>query len=148
MIEIRKFVMIYSLTSLIGLAAFTIPALAEGTDPCAADVQKFCSDIQPGNGRIVACLKAHENDLSGACKQQGEALKQKVQSFMAACQEDSDKYCKDVQPGAGRKIQCLKDNVASLSPDCKAQVTHIQNGVRIQPSGTPSQPPPAPSGSH
>ena len=37
--------------------------------PCRPDLQKFCSDVQPGGGRIVACLKQHEADLSPACKE-------------------------------------------------------------------------------
>jgi hypothetical protein len=35
--------------------------------PCAADVQKFCKDIKPGEGRVIACLKSHQADLSKAC---------------------------------------------------------------------------------
>ncbi|MFA5975232.1 MAG: cysteine rich repeat-containing protein [Elusimicrobiota bacterium] len=37
---------------------------------CQADVQKFCSDVKPGEGRIVHCLKAHAPDLSAACRKE------------------------------------------------------------------------------
>ena len=36
---------------------------------CAADAQKFCAGVQPGGGRIVACLKEHKDSLSDQCKQ-------------------------------------------------------------------------------
>ncbi|GBD27624.1 hypothetical protein HRbin30_02977 [bacterium HR30] len=36
--------------------------------PCASDIEKFCQDVKPGKGRYRACLKAHESELSDACK--------------------------------------------------------------------------------
>lgn len=49
--------------------ALSLPAAAEkGTGPCAADAAKFCKDVKPGEGRIAACLKEHEKDLSQACR--------------------------------------------------------------------------------
>lgn len=37
--------------------------------PCAGDAAKFCSDVAPGGGRIINCLKQHESELSSACLQ-------------------------------------------------------------------------------
>ena len=34
---------------------------------CRPDVKRFCGDVQPGGGRIVACLKDHSADLSPDC---------------------------------------------------------------------------------
>jgi len=36
---------------------------------CAADVQKLCSDVPQGGGRIIACLKQHKEQVSDRCKQ-------------------------------------------------------------------------------
>ncbi|HEY6763347.1 MAG TPA: cysteine rich repeat-containing protein [Candidatus Sulfotelmatobacter sp.] len=36
---------------------------------CAGDAQKLCAGVQPGGGRIVACLKEHKDSLSDRCKQ-------------------------------------------------------------------------------
>src|SRR5580692_1857520 len=36
---------------------------------CAGDAQKLCAGVQPGGGRIVACLKEHKDELSDQCKQ-------------------------------------------------------------------------------
>ena len=50
------------------LAAAAVPASAEkGKGPCAEDAAKFCKDVKPGEGRVAACLKEHEKELSKAC---------------------------------------------------------------------------------
>src|SRR5262245_52288871 len=36
---------------------------------CAEDAKRFCAGVQPGGGRIVACLKDHKDSLSDGCKQ-------------------------------------------------------------------------------
>jgi hypothetical protein len=36
---------------------------------CAEDVQKLCGTVQPGGGRVVACLKDHKDSLSDRCRQ-------------------------------------------------------------------------------
>jgi hypothetical protein len=35
---------------------------------CAADVQKFCANIERARGAMRSCLEQHENDLSASCK--------------------------------------------------------------------------------
>jgi len=35
---------------------------------CKSDVDKLCPGIQPGGGRIIACLKQNEAQVSAACK--------------------------------------------------------------------------------
>lgn len=39
------------------------------TAGCADDLQKLCAGVQPGGGRIIACLKQHKDSLSAQCKQ-------------------------------------------------------------------------------
>jgi hypothetical protein len=36
---------------------------------CSEDVQKLCAGVQPGGGRVLACLKEHKEALSDKCKQ-------------------------------------------------------------------------------
>jgi hypothetical protein len=35
---------------------------------CAADIQKYCADVQRGGGRIGQCMRSHMSDLSDGCK--------------------------------------------------------------------------------
>ena len=36
---------------------------------CAQDVQKLCANVPAGGGRIIACLKQHQDQVSDSCKQ-------------------------------------------------------------------------------
>ena len=36
---------------------------------CKPDIKQFCSTVQPGNGRIKACMKQHIQRLSEPCKE-------------------------------------------------------------------------------
>ncbi len=86
---------------------------------CKADIEKFCKDVKPGQGRIVKCMKAHENELSQPCKDEIAADKEKSKEFVKNCKPDADKFCKDIKPGHGRIIHCLKQHQAELAPNCQ-----------------------------
>jgi hypothetical protein len=52
-------------------------------EACAADFKKFCPDVQPGGGRIRACIAEHRDDLSQGCRdalQQARAHRQQPSS--------------------------------------------------------------------
>jgi len=38
------------------------------------------------------------------------------------CVEDIAKFCKDVQPGGGRIVRCLKEHESELSPECNERL--------------------------
>ncbi|MGO8788639.1 MAG: cysteine rich repeat-containing protein [Terriglobia bacterium] len=42
---------------------------ADPRTACAADVQKLCPNVPTGGGRIIACLKQHQQEVSQGCKQ-------------------------------------------------------------------------------
>lgn len=35
---------------------------------CRADAQKFCKGVEPGGGRLLACLQGHETEISASCR--------------------------------------------------------------------------------
>lgn len=35
---------------------------------CMADIQKLCSGVQPGGGRIMQCMREHQDQVSDGCK--------------------------------------------------------------------------------
>ena len=35
---------------------------------CKAELEKYCSNVTPGEGRVLACLYAHNDKLSGRCE--------------------------------------------------------------------------------
>lgn len=104
-----------------GLLAVGVAQAAQG--PCADDAAKYCKDVKPGGGRLAKCLKDNEKQLSPACRASIEESKKKVQEAHQACSDDVQKYCKDVKPGRGRIVKCLKEHEKDLSPECKAKLT-------------------------
>ena len=64
------------LSLIVSSVSFSLIAAAQSTDQlaairtaCADDAKKFCSSVQPGGGRVIACLKEHKDSLSAACRQ-------------------------------------------------------------------------------
>ncbi|CAN5256207.1 hypothetical protein BH10PSE10_BH10PSE10_14390 [soil metagenome] len=53
----------------------SLPALASAQEitaaqrtACKTDYEKYCSNVMPGGGRILACLAKENANLSPACK--------------------------------------------------------------------------------
>ncbi len=89
--------------------------------PCAADVKKFCGDVKPGQGAIARCMKAHEAELSPACRDSSKARAEKAGRLREECKADAEKFCKGIAPGGGRILSCLKSRQAELQPACAAE---------------------------
>ena len=45
---------------------------------CRADVQRLCQGVRPGGGRLMQCLKAHENDLTVGCAKELQSMKARM----------------------------------------------------------------------
>lgn len=43
-------------------------ARAKRRAACAADLQKFCADVEPGKGARQKCLRSHRAEISPECK--------------------------------------------------------------------------------
>ena len=86
---------------------------------CQPDVWQFCQGIRPGRGRILACLKSHEPELSPPCAEEFARAREKAQDVRAACAEDARRLCRGIAPGGGRLHACLKSNADRLSPACQ-----------------------------
>ncbi len=114
-----KFVLMYGL---LALGLVSLPGYARDPGPCHDDIQKFCKDVKPGGGAIARCLKAHEAELSPACKAKGTEKKEKAADFREACRGDIHKFCKDAKRGHGGVAMCLKEHESELSAECKAKL--------------------------
>ena len=120
---------------LIVMAALTSNVYAGGNpqeikrfdEACGNDIKSFCSQVQPGDGRISACLYAHTDLISDSCysvtERVGvilEGVFDGIETFYAACGADLMKHCADKQPGQGEQLACLRENTANISPGCVA----------------------------
>ena len=85
---------------------------------CADDIEKYCKDTKPGGGRLLNCLKEHETELSESCRGKISELYGIIKGCEQACSGDIAQFCKEVQPGEGRIIKCLKEREKELSPSC------------------------------
>ena len=96
---------------------------------CEADINNYCNQVTPGDGRLLHCMAAHEDKISGQC---GYALYQAatILEQMAAaivyvgnqCAADIEKHCGGVAMGEGRILMCLEENAAEVSDTCKTAV--------------------------
>lgn len=62
-------------------AAMRQPAVQAAMRACAADRDRLCASVIPGNGRIVRCLAAQPAQLSPTCK---SAMEQARDNLVAA----------------------------------------------------------------
>ena len=106
----------------IAAASFAGPRVASADPPCLDDIQKLCANVPATGGKIQACLKSHEKDLTGDCKKHVDGLRKTVQKLAAICVWDIERFCGDVNPGGGRIVTCLENNRNDLSPNCKASL--------------------------
>ena len=97
-------------------------AWAQAARPCASDIEKFCTTVKFGGGRIAKCLKTNEAQLSAACKTRIAELKAQLMTIFEACEDDVEQLCPGVQPGQRRVLQCMKDHRESVSAECKDAV--------------------------
>ena len=91
---------------------------------CAGDIKSLCAGVQPGEGRIRACIKSHVSDLSAPC----QAVLVKAAAIGKVCGADVKKNCADVKPGGGRIEACMKSHLADVSEPCKDAMTQAAAG--------------------
>jgi len=111
-----------------------VESVAKG---CEGELSGFCGQVTPGKGRLLACLYAHEDKLSGQCELALYDAAAQLERFIGAltyvaneCDEDLEAHCAMVAAGEGRLAQCLLDNKSKLQPRC---VTAIEDtGMAIE----------------
>lgn len=120
--------------AMLGLSSASVLAQSDpGRDACKADVEKYCKDVEPGQGRMGKCLVSNEANLSESCKaaierarEHAERMRQRADAITQACMEDMKKFCEGVQPGHGRIARCLKQNEAGVSEGCRNAMEQTQ----------------------
>jgi hypothetical protein len=105
---------------------------AQVLEGCSSELAQYCADVTAGEGRVLACLYAHGDKLSGQCDyalyDAAVRLEQAVGAvtYVATeCRRELDTYCANVEVGEGRVAQCLKDHASELSPGCDQALTTV-----------------------
>jgi hypothetical protein len=77
---------------------------------CRDDAKKFCASVQPGGGRVMACLKDKQTELSPACQTALPVMERCAQEVKSAC------------GAAGKRgmRECLRAPSDKISPECRS----------------------------
>ena len=102
------------------------------TNGCKVELEKYCKDVTPGEGRVLACLYAYGDKLSPKCEYALYDAAAQLERAVAAlsyvaneCDEDLDKYCSAVAPGEGRLLNCLEKKSKQLTKRCKEALKDV-----------------------
>ena len=107
-----------------------LPSPAQVTGPCAETVAKFCSDVIPGEGRVMKCLNDHRGDQSIACKDFLEDQNKSLKELNVACAEEIAVLC-NVSPANNVSIYiCLEGNYVALKSACRDKLREIKDRMQ------------------
>ena len=106
-----------------------VGTLANG---CKTELEKYCNQVTPGQGRVLACLYAYGDKLSSKCEYAlYDAAVQLVRAVAALsyvsneCDADMEKYCESIKPGEGRLLECLEKHDKEVSGRCKQAIKDV-----------------------
>jgi hypothetical protein len=98
-------------------------------DACEADLQQYCSQVTPGDGRLVYCVAAHSDKISGECQfalfEAATVLARYSDAILEIaekCETEIDSLCGDVAVGEGRILACLDEHEAELGEACRTAI--------------------------
>jgi len=100
---------------------------------CEKELASYCSKVTPGEGRVLACLFAHNDKISGKCEyalyDAAVQLERAIASLTYVaneCEDDLEKYCGSVRAGQGRIAECLLDkNKDKISERCNQAINDV-----------------------
>jgi Cysteine rich repeat len=79
---------------------------------CRADASAHCAGTRPGGGRIAACLKQHEAQLSPDCKAQIGVI--------GECSQQVQKLCGPEVSTPAALRDCFKARPGEFSTSCRS----------------------------
>ncbi len=95
---------------------------------CGGDIERFCSDVTPGGGRLAACMDAYSDQLSRSCqftlRRAANRVQQAVETITDSCMTAVQQQC----GSADNVKQCLQQKNSSLPQPCQTIVAAVQEG--------------------
>ena len=102
-------------------------------DACTPEIEAYCNQVTPGDGRLLACFYAHEDKLSGACSWALYEGAARLEQFAAditllanQCWDDMIEHCGEVEMGEGRVASCLLEHKAEVSEGCSQAIDDVE----------------------
>jgi hypothetical protein len=108
-------------------------------DACGDDIKKFCGNVTQGEGRVLLCMQAYDDQLSRTCQfslyrasRNLDRAVNRVERLADACMTDIEAQCGN----ADHIGQCVMEKSGSLSPSCQTVVTALkQMGEALETRG-------------
>ncbi len=101
---------------------------------CKADREKFCPDMKYGDGKLGACLKEHEAELSPECSAARKEAEEARKNVRMACKADSEKFCADAGKDHGARMKCLQGHASELGQACADALKSLPGAKKSQAS--------------
>ena len=89
---------------------------------CVADLKKLCPGVEPGNRRLLNCMREHIHELSSPCLMRLAKFAE-VREARLDCGDHIRQQCGNVEQGEGKLAACLKSAIATLSDSCQAALS-------------------------
>ena len=118
---------IMAIGTLVLLAAPVAMAKERSAGVCVADIKAKCAGVEPGEGRIIACVKTHAAEFSDPCK----ARLARVAEISKVCAGDIKENCAGKEGGRGRVRACIQKSIANIKSDqCKEALAQAVAGKK------------------
>ena len=120
-------------TLLFAVSAGAEQSLVESVaNGCRTELDTYCKDVTPGQGRVLACLYARNDKLSGKCEYALYDAAAQLERAVAAlsyvvneCTDDLNQFCRNVAAGEGRLLECIEKNDPKISSRCKEAIKQV-----------------------
>ncbi len=128
-------------TAILVLFLALLPACAWGEDDiveaaikaCEPEIKTYCSQVTPGEGRLLACFYAHGDKISLRCEYGLYLAAAELEEFVTAvtylaaqCADDLKKHCSEVEMGEGRVASCLLEHKEEATEDCQKAIDEAE----------------------
>src|SRR5262245_21096933 len=104
---------------------------------CAADIGRFCGAVTRGEGRLLLCMQAFDDQLGRRCQfalyrasRNLERALDRVERIADACWAEIEANCAN----ADRIGQCLAEKMPALSPSCRTVVDGVRQTLQNLPA--------------
>ena len=116
-----------------GASALAVDDLVQTVvNGCKQELETYCKDVTPGEGRVLACLYSRSDKLSGRCEYALYDAAAQLERAVAAlsyaineCRDDLEKLCSEVPAGQGRLLNCIEKNDKQVSGRCKQALKDV-----------------------
>jgi hypothetical protein len=112
-------------------------AADEAGRACGKEIDDFCERVTPGEGRVVSCVMAFEDQLSDGCRLalfDIATLIGSTETFFEyaaeVCEPDIETLCGNVEVGEGRIAKCMLEQKASASQQCQEAIDAFEGKLK------------------